>query len=270
MIKYLLRYNLVKNINVKSIAKKLIKKRIKEFFKKKKKLSFSPLGLIFPKERYTHSKMTGLMTSFGEKFWESLALDLAKKNKFIIKNKSDFHDKIPILDTEVISTVNVFQNDRLEKKSSIKDLSDQLKKISLKDLNTFKKIPKGEGVDIWLEKNNIEYMYDIKTVQVNAGTGPKISRNMCNWHAYRIAQKKDVNLVTACVFPYDPHKGKFWEKEGGKIAPMIKGEDALLGDQFWNFISGQNNTMREIIKAFEELKKDKSLNKLKSKFKSDD
>ena len=51
---------------------------------------------------------------------------------------------------------------------------------------------------------------------------------------------------------------------------MIKGEDALLGDQFWNFISGQKNTMREIIKAFEELKKDKSLNKLKSKFKSED
>ena len=60
-------------------------------------------------------------------------------------------------------------------------------------------------------------MYDIKTVQVNAGTGPKISRNMCNWIAYRLEQKNDVNLITACVFPYDPHDGSFWEKEGGKI-----------------------------------------------------
>ena len=51
-------------------------------------------------------------------------------------------------------------------------------------------MPKGEGVDLWIEKNNIEYMFDIKTVQVNAGTGYKLSRNMCNWHAYRILKSK--------------------------------------------------------------------------------
>ena len=70
----------------------------------------------------------------------------------------------------------------------------------------------------------------------------------------------------ACVFPYDPHNGKFWEKEGGKISPMINGEDALLGNQFWDLITGQKNSMKEIIKAFHDLKKDKELNKIKSKF----
>ena len=261
-----------KKINVKLIAKNLIKRRIEEFFRKKKKLSFSPLGEIFPVERYTHSKMTGLMTSFGEKFWESLALDLAKKNNFIVRDKKEFHNNIPILEEEINSIVNQFQNSRLEKKSSLSELVTELKKKLVKNKNTekVKKIPKGEGVDIWLEKENIEYMYDIKTVQVNAGTGPKISRNMCNWIAYRLEQKNDVNLITACVFPYDPHDGSFWEKEGGKIAPMKRGEDALLAGEFWDFISGQKNTMKNIIDAFKELKNDKSMNKLKSKFKAKD
>ena len=253
-------------INVRKTAKTLIKHRIIEFFKKPKTLTFSPLGLIFPEERYTHSKMTGLMTSFGEKFWEALALDFAAKNNFIIKDKNEFQNKIPVLEDDINSMVNNFQNSRLENNSSIKELSNDLK-LNIKQIERkIKKIGKGVGLDLWLEKNDTEYMFDIKTVQVNAGTGDKLSRNMCNWHAYRIAQKPDVNLITACVFPYDPHNGKFWEKEGGKISPMIKGEDALLGDQFWDLITGQKNSTKQIIKAFEDLKKDKELNKIKSKF----
>lgn len=254
------------NLNVNTVAKKLLKSTIIDFFNRPKKLTFSPLGILFPKERYTYSKMAGLMTSFGEKFWEALAFDLASKNNFIIKNKDEFHNNIPVLENDINSLINNFQNDRLENNSSISklssDLKNQIKKVKRKN----KKMPKGEGVDLWIEKDNVEYMFDIKTVQVNAGTGPKLSRNMCNWHAYRIAQKPDVNLITACVFPYDPHNGKFWEKEGGKISPMIKGEDALLGDQFWDLITGQKNSMKEIIKAFEDLKKDKELRKIKSKF----
>ena len=206
------------------------------------------------------------MTSFGEKFWEALALDLASKNNFIIKDKDEFHNNIPVLENDINTMINNFQNSRLENNSSISKLANDLKKNIKKVKRKSKKMPKGEGVDLWIEKNNIEYMFDIKTVQVNAGTGPKLSRNMCNWHAYRIAQKQNVNLITACVFPYDPHNGKFWEKEGGKISPMIKGEDALLGDQFWDLITGQKNSMKEIIKAFEDLRKDKELNKIKSKF----
>ena len=53
------------------------------------------------------------------------------------------------------------------------------------------------------------------------------------------------------------HNGKFWEKEGGKISPMINGEDALLG-KFWDLITGQKNSMKEIIKAFHDLKKIKN------------
>ena len=258
--------NKQKKINVRLIAKELIKNRIIEFFKKPKILTFSPLGIIFPKERYTHSRMAGLMTSLGEKFWEALAVDLAIKNNFIIKNKKEFMQNVPVLENDIKSIINNFQNDRLKKKSSINELSIELKKILTQKERKTKKIEKGEGIDLWLEKNNTEYMFDIKTVQVNAGTGSKLSRNMCNWHAYRIAQNQKVNLITACVFPYDPHNGKFWEKEGGKISPMVKGEDALLGDEFWSLITGQKNSMNEIIKAFEDLKKDKSLEEIKSNF----
>ena len=111
------------------------------------------------------------MTSFGEKFWEALALDLASKNNFIIKDKDEFHNNIPVLENDINSLINNFQNNRLENNSSISKLSIDLKNKIKKVRRKNKKMPKGEGVDLWIEKDNIEYMFDIKTVQVNAGTG---------------------------------------------------------------------------------------------------
>ena len=257
-------------INVKNKTKEIVIEQIEKYLSNKEfPDTKSPLGIIFPKERIVHSIMQGLMTSFGTNGWEKLAEGLAIDNGFVVKDKNKFNENVPSLPDNIDKIVHDFDKNRLKVKNNISGLQELLREHLIKNNYTNlqnEKIPKGEGVDLWIEKNNIEYMYDFKTVQVNAGTGPKLSRNFCKWHAYRLLQDKNVKLITACVFPYDPHGGKFWEKEGGKISPLINGKDALLGDEFWSFITGQKKSINEIWSAFTEVRKSKILDKYSEKF----
>ena len=82
------------------------------------------LGLIWNGETQLHWRNSNSRDIFNCKgevvhFLNSLGFDRIRFKEY--ENEEEFK--------EVISTVNVFQNDRLEKKSSIKDLSDQLKKV---------------------------------------------------------------------------------------------------------------------------------------------
>ena len=258
-------------INIKQEAQKFILDSVGNYLKKKEPPdTFTPLQLIFPEERYTHSVMLGLMTSLGEKLWVNLAKHLAKKNQFEILDVKGFNSKVPVLPQNIENLVNDFNRKRLETKNSLNELKSKLieeitKTNNVKEITT-QKITKSEGVDMWFKKNQKEYMYESKTVQVNTGGGIEFSKKMCKWHAYRLLQDSKADLETAVIFPYDPFKGKFFDKLKGRISPLIEGEDAKMGDQFWDFISGQKSTTKKIEEAFKEIKKSGKLNKYKKKF----
>ena len=258
-------------VNIKEEAKKFIIDSVGNFLKNKKPPdTFQPLQLIFPEERYTRSIFGGLETSLGTKLWVYLAKHLAKKNQFEILDENDFNLSVPILPQSIENLVNDFNRERLEKKNSLSELKSKLiteiEKINnIKEIGT-KQITKSEGVDMWFRKNKREYMYESKTVQINTGGGIEFSKKMCRWHAYRLCQDPQVDLETAVVFPYDPLKGAFFTKMKGRISPLVEGEDAKMGDQFWDFISGQNNTIKKIESAFKEIKKTGELKKYKKIF----
>jgi len=258
-------------VTVKNLTKEITIESIEDYFKKDRKpKTITHIDYIFPEERKTHSVMIGLLTSLGSKLWEKLAKELASRNHFSVLNEKDFNANVPQpLPSKVVSLLHKY---RLSMRSTNKDLSGLPQE--LRDLICLEgitsegssKITKGEGVDIWLKKNDQEFMYDLKTVQVNAGSGEKYTNTLCNWHAYRILQDNSVKLNTAVVFPYDPHQGNFWKKEGGKAAPLKPGSDALLGDQFWGFISGEENPLGKMFEAFKEIGEENILEKFKHKF----
>ena len=111
-------------------------------------------------------------------------------------------------------------------------------------------------------------MYDIKTVLLNAGSGVKNSQNLDKWRTYRVLDCPNVNLSTGIVFPYNPYPDyeTYLKKEEKKIAPLILGESALLADQFWDFISGEDNSTSLIFEAFRKVAGSKKLDHLKKNF----
>jgi hypothetical protein len=219
------------------------------------------LDHIFPRERRIRSIIGGLETSLGTKLWENLAKLLASENGFEVLDEMEFNNSVPTLPKKL----NHFVSDFKERKDLDPTLShddyyiDLVNFINSNDFSNIKyqKIKKGQGVDIWLRKNNVEYFIDIKTVQLNAGAGDKCNNNMLYWYAYNALSNRASNTKCLTAFPYNPHSpNDYWIKEKGKISPLIPGDEALVADEFWDFLFGKSETTNLILNVFKKLGKE--------------
>ena len=169
-------------MNYKDEIKHTVSKSIESFFLNKKVTVSHPLDLIFPKERRIRSLIGGLETSLGTKVWEPLAKMFAQNNGFEVLDEKELNASVLRIPEDVMHKLSDFENKKLNNpalphslyKKEIADF------ISMKNIkpNERRKMPKGEGVDVWLKKDGQELLIDIKTVQLNAGGGPKFNKNL--------------------------------------------------------------------------------------------
>lgn len=255
--------------SVKAIAKRILKDSISNYMSKQKVTTSSPIDLLFPNERRIRSVMGGLETSLGVKFWERVAREIALSNNFEVLNVQSFNESVPVIPKEIMHKLSDFE----ERKKKVCELTHQdyfseiLSLINRQNIQVTEKIKigKGSGIDIWFKKDNIEYLIDIKTVQINAGSGVKFNRNLLEWYTYQ-ALKKVERTRCMIAFPYNPHKENYWKKEHQKVAPLIPGIEAKVEDEFWDFLSGNKGTYDQIKKAFIELSNEGFANKFKPIF----
>lgn len=245
-------------MSIEKIVQDTIKSSINDFFEGKEVKVEHVLDLIFPKERRIRSLIGGLETSLGTRLWEPLAKAFAQEGGFTVLNEKTFNESVPVIPKSIRNYLSDL-SDKKKNNPSLKlsDFEESLREF----INTnnvkpkdFQKIPKGEGVDIWLKKDNIEYLIDIKTTQINAGSGPKFTTNMLNWIAYQLLKDNSIKSKCILAFPFNPHTGQdFWAREGGKSSPLIPSCEALVGDEFWDMLYGKKNTTALIFKEFEKL-----------------
>ncbi|MGF1837516.1 TdeIII family type II restriction endonuclease [Vibrio atlanticus] len=225
-----------------------------------KKKPTQPLDIIFPEERRVRSIIGGLETSLGTKLWENISKFCAERNEFKVHNEKELKrpEKRP---PEIEAVVTKWRNKR-ETKGQIHSLEGyikELKEVSKRKCYTFSKAEltsfrSGQGVDIHLEKNQKHYLYDIKTVQINQGDGLKFNSTLMNWYADIICQNPDIEVVCALAFPFNPYVPKtWWQGNGSRAFPLIEKEDAVVEDEFWNFLSGEKHTWKIINRAFQTL-----------------
>jgi len=248
-----------KKQRIDELIEKTIETSVGAFFKGKTVQVTHVLDLIFPKERRIRSLIGGLETSLGTRLWEPLAKAFAKENEFNVKDEKALNGRVPIIPKQVRHLISDF-NDRKRRNPDLKvvdfctELAEQIKQSGIRP-EGYQKMPKGEGVDIWIEKSGVEYLIDFKTTQINAGSGPKFLTNQLNWIAYRLLENTDAKVVPLLAFPFNPHQGSFWAKEGGKSAPLIAGEEARVADEIWNFLLGEENSTKLIMDGFAKLGK---------------
>jgi hypothetical protein len=244
---------------IKETIRKAIIKSITEFAKKslKKKAKFQILDLIIPKERKIRSIVGGLETSLGSTLWEPLAKELAQRNGFeVITSKL----KAPtIMPASLHNTVSNIIEDRKGSSPSLNGISshdkirDDCQRFIKSPITDFTKAPSGFGVDIWLKKNGINYFYDTKTVQPNVGTLSKCMEQVLNWYSYFYSRYPSEKAEGRIVFPYNPHDGDFWSKTINRGKPLDPISEAQVGDEFWDFCSGEVGTVEKIFAVFDEL-----------------
>ena len=107
----------------------------------------------------------------------------------------------------------------------------------------------GNIADFYMKRDGQEYYFEIKTVKPNIDVFEKSKTKLLEWIARR---RMPVKVYLA--FPYNPYHPKPYHRFT-EVGMMDVPNDFLIGDEYWDFIGGEN-TFPELLKAFDEVGKD--------------
>lgn len=257
------------DVNLKSEIKESIESSIRKFFKDKDVKNSHVLDLIFPNERRIRSFIGGLETSLGTTVWKPIAEVIAKANDFVVEDKNLLMPKpFPqMLSQEIDNLKQIWQHK--ETLLPMEEYIARLREVALKsdreDLN-YIVLPPKKGVDLYLSKNGKEYVFDLKSVQINKRSGLDFKLQLLEWYSCRFCQDTSANFEARIVFPLNLYKVDWWKRQGSKAYPLEKSKDAWVQDEFWDFCSGKSNTWNEILEILDELGKEGFNNQFKDIF----
>lgn len=117
----------------------------------------------------------------------------------------------------------------------------------------------GNIADFYMKRDGQEYYFEIKTVKPNIDVFEKSKTKLLEWVARK---RKPVKVYLA--FPYNPYHPKPYHRftEVGMMDPP---NDFLVGEEYWDFIGGEN-TFPELLEIFDEVGRHFK-NRLTAKFK---
>lgn len=254
-------------LQIKAIAKVAVKEAFFNYFLCRKNVTTQHILLhrFFPDECNIRSAIGGLETSLGITLWEKIAKKIATENNFVVLDpKIDFLQPSTLPDS--IRNLLALHKELREGVDADIPIANYVAELNLLLLaltedeipTTFKTLTKGSGIDIYLKKGTDEYAFDLKTVQINAGSGTKFNDTLMKWLTFRAIHQK-VNSTSHTfnahiVIPYDPHVTSDWWTQFKDRAYPLDEKDLMLGNVFWDFLAGNENTLKSITEAFDELK----------------
>jgi hypothetical protein len=218
------------------------------------------LSRLYPSESVTGSAIVGLQTSLGTTLWENLAKNLATLNGFEVLDPKVFLQKPASIPRKAENLLGEWARKREEstKDLSLSEFSKLMKQVVADSpkVKNFTKLGKGSGADLYFVKNGIKYVFDVKTVQINAGGGTKFNRTLMEWLTFDLFQNGPKSkMFVGLVIPYDPtENGDWWKLFQGRVAPLSH-SDVLVGGEFWDFVTGNKNSLKVITDTFAELVK---------------
>lgn len=188
-----------------------------------------------------------LASAFGTSFFEPMAEELAKK-KFdeVIRQKSA--PKI-ITDTAQAEIQNIMNN--LENTSASPDKLAETERI----VNVARKGNpleiKPTKIDLFMRKDNLFLMTDIKSPKPNSGEFKGFKRTLLTWVAVCAYENPGAKFETFISMPYNPYfpnPYKRWTLKG-----LLDIEHELkVAEEFWDFVGGKGS-YDMILSAFEEV-----------------
>lgn len=233
-----------------------LKDSIRNYVSEFKYKSKQPLDVLIPKERKIRSVVGGLETSMGTTVWEPIAETLARANGFeVIEEGILMPDPFP---TELAGELPALIRLRESKNTWIPtgDCVRRLREVCREVDNSqaqYVQPPAGTGVDLRFSKGGKEYAFDTKTVQPNLGDIKKFNKQLLEWYAYSLYREPDLEIECKIAYPYNPYRNDFWAHaphNSGVLEPQV---DAVVENEFWDFISGLSNTWQQVVAILTEL-----------------
>ncbi|PKD43742.1 TdeIII family type II restriction endonuclease [Rhodohalobacter barkolensis] len=201
------------------------------------------------------SWLHGLNTTLGQSFFEKVAHILSDGEKRSFTGD----DRLPIskYQTETISDI-------------ITDLKNKEKTPSLVDENDliFQKYQNSDGkpvdftADVFYQIDNKVVCIELKSVKPNAGEIRGEKRKILEGKASLCKLYKDKDIKFYFGFPFDPTGESDYDYDVQRfLNHVIDGnkyldrEEVLLGPALWDYLSGEENTMQELISIINDIAK---------------
>lgn len=263
---------MISDQEIKKITIELMRASFYEYFSKpKNETKHILLDRLFPIERHTASKMSGLQTSLG-RAWEKLVKKFAVLNGFtVIPN---FNLQRPTSSPEelrnLIIEVKNFRENQGGDLSLLRTRLDELYSNPDAAEQSFIPMIKGKGADVILEKDGHIYIYDTKTVQINANNGNSLNETIIQWIAYwKFQSRIPAERIHAYIaFPYNSSNEAddrgLWDEFRRRLSPLTQ-EEILIGNAFWHQITGNPGALVAMISGFDELASDQNFTDLYSR-----
>jgi len=192
---------------------------------------------------FIQSVNTTLGTSIFEKVGQIIALPHSL-------HAQDRYDAEGFVSSEAVLKIDSIMRD-LKSATRRPDKDKEVKEIlgvSQKG-NMGKKLKK--RVDLFvIDKDKVEYYFEIKTAKPNINEFTGIKKQLLDWAAMRGSSDAKVKIKTIVAIPYNPYEPEPYERWTLQGLFDLKTE-VLVGEEFWDLLGGKD-TYHDLLNVFEE------------------
>jgi hypothetical protein len=215
------------------ITKAIIKQSFFNYFLCRQEVGTKHIVLsrFFPNESVIRSAIGGIETSLGS-FWEKIAVAIAKENGFqILDPKNDFKEP-RFIPEPIMRLLDQYKRKRETARANVpmtnyvNALIAAISALPASEVPVeYQRLGKGTGVDVYIKKGSDEYAFELKTVQINAGSGSKFNETLMKWATFRALHQKHLGTNNSfhphLVIPYDPNiSSDWWTEFHGRAYPL--------------------------------------------------
>lgn len=240
---------------------KNLKKEIYQFLKEKilKKIKEYDLGdedsakpfqyALFTKKGYlAKGFIHGCETALGN--WHESIAKIISSNNFEVAKKLQGAEKLQgkITNEAQRTFENILSDlDSVKREPNHKKESEEIYSASQGNKNT---VSRSQTVDLYLERNNGEEIYlEIKGPKPNKNEMRAAKRDLLEVYALKAHEGKKVKIFLGMYYnPYAPQEYQRWTC----VKFFDKGNDFLIGKDFWDFLGG-SGAYEDLIKIYEEV-----------------
>ncbi|MEK7541172.1 MAG: TdeIII family type II restriction endonuclease [Patescibacteria group bacterium] len=202
-------------------------------------------GLIGKDKYAMFSFIQSINTTFGMSIWEQVAVILARGANFEAQRQFDLLGNI---DSETEAVIRKMHHE-LRAGSIVTNKGNEIKTIKQIIKNGVAKNDPDSRVDFLVKTKNIENYFDITSVKPNMKEFVSLKLKLLRWTALRLSIDKKANVFTRVAIPYNPYFPDSYERWTLKGLYDLEAGEILVGEEFWNFVAG-DNVYEDLIKAF--------------------
>lgn len=242
-------------IKIKDLLTEKIESKLKEYGRETTSMPFLARLIQDNEKIAAYSFIHSLATSLGMSIYEDVSVIIASENSQEAFRNYGVGGAISPSQKAVIS--KIINGLREGKRKS--DIQQEAKEVlSASSLGgEFQK--SGNIADFYMKRDNKEFFFEIKTVKPNIDVFESSKTKLLEWIARR---RSSVKVFLA--FPYNPYHPKPYSRFT-EVGMMDHPNDFLVGDEYWNFIGGEN-TFPQLLEEFDKVGKEFK-EKLGQKFK---